>query len=310
MQNNGLQQVYDEATQRVEAAYRAFRAGYEVMKPPPQSPESKRFLFGVKQYGMFAGLIGSVIVSASHTIPVFLGLKSVGEINLTSFEFIVGMAIFVMIEMSVIVFAYSATESEGNTDTAHRVRSFTRGGMWFIVTIAVLANVYYVLAANINIPSQGFIAVSWEWIRVAIFLLIGTSAPVIAFMTGDILAIDVLKHNSKNRRDMQMYEEAFKEWNNGLAASWAAQKNRWGGSVNINVSKPENVYLSAQTDSRQTQSGASYNRVSSATDTAYEWLLANPDSQNKPVRELAEIIGVGKDSVAKAKRRVMGSAEE
>lgn len=43
---------------------------------------------------------------------------------------------------------------------------------------------------------------------------------------------------------------------------------------------------------------------SNATDKAYQWLMDNPDSQDKNLRELAEIIGVGKDSVAKAKKRL------
>lgn len=294
--------IYDEAAQRVEAAYRAYRAGYEVMKPPPKEPtlppapvpspkpsiEDKPVetaFWGHKQWGMIAGLVGSVIVSASHTIPVFLGLSSISEINLLSVEFIIGLSIFVMIEMSVIVFAYSATESEGNSDTAHRVKSFTRGGMWFIVTIAILANVYYVLAANIAIPTEGFMAASWGWIRVTIFLLIGTSAPVIAFMTGDILAVDILKHRAKTRRDMQIWEEklnrdleawnlkngaefaeweekcearqrkyetALQTWNNELHAAWNTQKARWGASVNIQVSKPEPKQLETVSNSFST----------------------------------------------------------
>lgn len=234
-----LQQIYDDNQQRIEMAYQAFKGAYQVMKPPPIHPTANKFQYGAKQYGMTLGLIGSVIVSASHTIPVFLGKASVGDIVFWSYEFIVGLAIFVMIEISIITFAYSATESEGNHDTANRVRNFTRGGMWFIVTIAILANVYYVLTANVTIPQDGIIAAIWEWVRVTIFLLIGTSAPVIAFMAGDILAIDVLKHNAKIRRDLQTYQDTLQEWQAGLNASWAAQKAKWGGAVNIQVSKPE-----------------------------------------------------------------------
>jgi hypothetical protein len=301
--NESQPSIYDETAQRIEAAYKAFRAGYEVMKPPPKEPllppqpisapkpsvEDKPIetpFWGHKQWGMIAGLIGSVIVSASHTIPVFLGLDSISDINLLSIEFIIGLSIFVMIEMSVIVFAYSATESEGNSDTAHRVKSFTRGGMWFIVTIAILANVYYVLAANIAIPTEGFMAVSWGWIRVTIFLLIGTSAPVIAFMTGDILAVDILKHRAKIRRDMQAweeklnrdfeaweakkneelvdwetkceiilnkYDERLNQWNEGLHAAWSTQKKRWGASVDIQVSKPEVKQLETVSNSFKQQ---------------------------------------------------------
>lgn len=46
------------------------------------------------------------------------------------------------------------------------------------------------------------------------------------------------------------------------------------------------------------------NKVPNATDKAYQYLVDNPDIQHKTVRELAEVIGVGKDSVSKAKKRL------
>lgn len=305
MSNNEIQNIYDDAQTRIEAAYKAFRAGYEVMKPPPVMTEVSRSFFGAKQVGMLMALIGSVIVSASHTVPVFLGISSITEINIASAEFIIAVAVFVMIEMAVVTFAYSATESEANAEAAHHVKRLTRGGMWFIVTIMILGNVYYVLSSNVDIPTEGALAGIWSFTRVTIFLLIGTSAPVIAFMTGDILAIDVIKHRAKSKRAEQEHLAAYAEWAEGLQASWNAQKRRWGGNVDIQVSKPEPVYLSSvQTDTRQTPSGSGFNRVSSATDKALEWLIANPEQQDKSVRELAEIIGVGKDSVAKAKKQL------
>lgn len=45
-------------------------------------------------------------------------------------------------------------------------------------------------------------------------------------------------------------------------------------------------------------------RAGDASNKAYQWLLDNPEARNKPVRELAEIIGVGKDSIAKAKKKL------
>lgn len=239
MSNSDIQQIYDETTARIEAAYQGFRAMYSTMNPMPALPQSRKFRPSVKQIGMGTGLAGSVIVSASHVVPVFLGIESISQLNLLSIEFFIGLATFAMIEMGVISFAYSATEDEGNADAAHRVRQYTRNGMWFIVLIAVLANVYYVLNFNHAIPSDGFVSDIWQWVRITIFLLIGASAPVIAFITGDILAIDVLKHRAMQRKEMQAYQEEMRQWNEGLNNSWNAQKSRWGASVKIEVSKPE-----------------------------------------------------------------------
>lgn len=60
-----------------------------------------------------------------------------------------------------------------------------------------------------------------------------------------------------------------------------------------------------QTDSRQ--AGAGYTRVATAVDIARQWLADNPDKADLPVRQLAEMIGVGKDSVAKAKKEIKGN---
>lgn len=70
------------------------------------------------------------------------------------------------------------------------------------------------------------------------------------------------------------------------------------------LSAPVSVQVSTQTDTRQTGSG--YVRVSSAVEKARQYLADNPDKADMPVRELADIIGVGKDSVAKARKELKG----
>jgi hypothetical protein len=79
------------------------------------------------------------------------------------------------------------------------------------------------------------------------------------------------------------------------------------------VSKPVEIQntrvLSASTHTdiqteptKQTaQSGYGYTRISNAVERALEWYTANPDSLDVPVRKLEETIGVGKDSINKAR---------
>lgn len=282
MSNNEIQNVYDDAQTRIEAAYKAFRAGYEVMKPPPQMAEVNRSFFGFKQVGMLLALIGSVIVSASHTVPVFLGISSITEINIASAEFVIAVAVFVMIEMAVVTFAYSATESEANVEAAHHVKRITRWGMWFIVTIMILGNVYYVLSSNVEIPTEGWLAGVWAFTRLTIFLLIGTSAPVVAFMTGDILAIDVIKHRAKSKRAELDYSQAYNEWLEGLQASWNAQKRRWGGNVDIQITTPRSVVhspihsLNGANEQAALSHSTGYSKQMNARDYIRQWFEENP----------------------------------
>jgi len=265
-------EVYDETARRMEAAVAAFRSYYSSMNPLPiepnypampnlaEKPQIARFL-GLKQIGMVLGLLGSVILSASHTIPVFMGKASALEINLLSFEGLVAISVFVMIEVGLVTFAYSKIEGSPNSETAKQVQELTGWGLKFILAIAVLANVYYVLSGNTTIPTEGFFASAWYWTRVIIFLLIGASAPLVALITGDILAMDVLRHKATIKRDNQAwedkkaldmqtwenkvdaikarYQDELAKWNAGLNNAWQASKAKWGGSVNIQISKPE-----------------------------------------------------------------------
>lgn len=311
--NGQYQEVYGDVAERFEEAFNAFKRTYELQYPAPVMPENAERVLGWKQAGMFTGLIGSVIVSASHTIPIFVGTE-----NVTPLTIFIGIAVFVMIELGIVVFAYSSTEQQYKTreDIRTRVKNFTRTGLYFIVGIAVVANTIYVVGQNITIPDDTISQNIWSAVLLVTFLAIGISAPVIAFLTGEILAVDVLEHQSRYNRLLEKYQGDLLAWQVGLNSSWSNQKRKWGASIDIEsrVKRLSNTSeitmsnvsasLSTQTDNRQT--GHGYNRVSSAVDIALEYLRNNPESANLTVRELGENAGVGKDSAAKARKIFLG----
>ena len=224
------QEVYGDVAERFEEAYSAFRRTYEMMQPTPTMPENAERVLGWKQAGMFLGLLGSVVVSASHTIPIF-----VGETNVTPLTIFIGIAVFVMVEVGIIVFAYSSTEQQYKTreDIRTRVKNFTRNGLYFIVGVAIAANVVYVIEHNVTIPTDAIIQNTWSAIRIVIFLAVGLSAPVIAFLTGEILAVDVLEHQSRFNKLLEKYQADVAEWQDGLNRSWSSQKKKWGANIDI-----------------------------------------------------------------------------
>ena len=220
-------QVYDDEAMRLQAAFEGFKTVYTTMHTPPQEMDTRQFWMSFKTVAILFGLIGAVVVSASHTVPVLVGVESIMDIGI-GIEFVIGVASFVMIEIMAIVFAYNAIETEtANQDMIKRVNRNMKLGKWFIVAIMVIFNIYYVLTSN-GIPL-------YEWMRITIFLFIGTSAPVVAFLTGEIWAIDKIKHGSKMRRENEAYQTAYSEWEIGLINSWNAQKKKWGGQVSIQV---------------------------------------------------------------------------
>ena len=304
-------QIYDQTAAQIEAAYLGFARVYEVQHPRPVMQAQNTGVFGAKHIGLLLALVGSIIVSASHTIPVFLGVQTIMDVTLGA-ELAIALAAFVMIEIGIVTFAYSATESAVNRDEVHRVRAFTNAGKWFIAAVMFVANVYYVLQINVIPADAGGV---WSAIRVVIYLAVGASAPVVAFITGDILAIDVLKHRSRQTRAQEQYDAQLATWIDALNEQWNKQKGKWGANVDIQVSTPKKTQTDAHqlsstvsqvssqaTDTRQT--GYGYTRVSTAIETAKAYLIEHPEAIDLSVRELADVIGVGKDSVARAKKEL------
>jgi hypothetical protein len=115
------------------------------------------------------------------------------------------------------------------------------------------------------------------------------------------------------RRHTEAYQTEMVQWEDELRRAWQANKAKFGGRVSVTVERPSEasearlLSTSAYTDTdRQRQTGSGYVRVSSAVDKARQWLTDNPDKADMPVRELADMIGVGKDSVAKARKEMKG----
>lgn len=74
---------------------------------------------------------------------------------------------------------------------------------------------------------------------------------------------------------------------------------------NGQVSYEDSVSVQTDEDTQPTdirQSGAGFVRVSTAVEIAKKWLADNPDKANLSLRTLEEMIGVGKDSIAKARK--------
>lgn len=306
MDNQQYQEVYSDVAERFEEAYSAFRRTYEMMQPPPVMPANAERVLGWKQAGMFLGLLGSVIVSASHTIPIF-----VGSTNITPLTIFIGIAVFVMVEVGIIVFAYSSTEQQHKTreDIRNRVKHYTRNGLYFIVTVAIAANVVYVIEHNITIPNDAVIQSTWNGVRVVIFLAVGLSAPVIAFLTGEILAVDVLEHQSRFSKNVEKYQAELAEWQDGLNRSWSSQKKKWGANIDIDSRVKRLASDASETVSSERPigrtSGQGYAYASDASETVRTYLLDNPDDMKLSVRELAEKIGVGKSTVAAVRKQMM-----
>lgn len=288
-------QHYDDWQSRYERAYAAFKRTYELRYPPPERAITKRENTGAV-IALAALVLASVIVSGSRTIGEFGGG-------------VIGLAGFVMIEVGIVAYAFIRTRVDYD-DTRHQsVKKLVGMGMWLAFFVAVFANVHSTLKAGGVLP---------EWLDTIVLLVLGFSAPVLAFISGDVLGMLAVMDASRARRAEREYLDAMKLWADGLNASWNAQKQRMGVGApsvqpvqvnSLNAAVNERSELEPRTYSANSSTG--YTKRMDAKTVIREFFESNPDKLNARlddlVIEITELTGVkvGRTSIHNVRKEMM-----
>ena len=296
MDTQTILEQQEETAARIQSAFENFKQVYSTMNPPPIASGSNNRWYHIdfNKIADLSGLLGAIIVSASHTMPVLVGVDSVTDIELGSILFVLAIASFAMIEIMAIRFAYNATLLDASKDKSQRVANQTKKGKYFLGFILILFNTYYVLSANsVPIPDA---------MRVFIFLTIGTSAPIVAFITGDIWAINSIRNRVESKRADDEYQAIYQEWLDGLNKRWQSQQKKWGGQVNIQVAAIHSQAHSLNGANEQPLLEHSLNGSLNGANTGYskkmnarvvitQWFEANPSylKSNETVDELHKL---------------------
>lgn len=289
---------YDAFAERHNAAYAAFVAIHETKYPRPALKSQSR---GV--YFMLIWLVvivgASVVVSGTRTVEEFGGG-------------IVGYAAFVMIEATVITYSFYKTQAGVALDNIESKQRAARRssilGLMLSILVALGANIHAVLRWRGIYTSDD--------VNTVINLAVAVSAPAMAWLSGDILAIEYLRLASRHKRAVQEYEERFQQWQDALNKSWSAQQKSWGVRIEVVSAQTDNrqtidrqqtdghflsdMSVSEQTDSRQT--GYGYTRTPDGQQKVMEYLALHPDDARLPARRLADLVGVGKDTANTARK--------
>lgn len=290
--SNEVIQVYEELAIKHNAAYAAFKSIYEAKNPPPilRKPDRADWYIVL---GIMVIVIASVIVSGSRTVAEF-GFGAIG------------IAAFVMLECTIVAYAFIRTRSHFNKERMDDVKRLTNRGLWLAFTVALAANVHATLKQN------GVITV--DWINTVILLLVAVSAPTLAFISGDIMGLEYMRSNSKRREIEESNQALFGAWADGLNKSWQSSQSKWGVRIDVenerivlptdgraDTSKRQLSALS-EADGQRTDSGhgygSGYTKRTDARTRVTEHLTQFPDDLTLNVRDLAEKLGVGKTTVA------------
>lgn len=295
-------QAIENQVQIAEAGYQAFRRMYaQTNRPPQRKPYVSRI--GMVRNALIVIMIASSAVSASHTIPTFAGENTGGVAVIIGVA--VGIAAFFMSEVALATFAYVGVMRHYR-DTQEEPASLKK-----LIFMGVLVPFVVMGAANLNHVFNSNGVVIPQEIRTIILLAISLSAPFMGYISGEVFAmyevidrVDEAKHEAAQSDIQERWEEKSR-------AAWGKNKSDYGGKIRVEPMPVPQLSnrLSEQTDTdrQQTdmrQSGAGFTRVSTAVEIARQWFTDNPDKAGLPLRQLEDMIGVGKDSIAKARKEI------
>lgn len=286
-------QVYDEFAVKHEAAYAAFRRIHESKNPQPIMDTVERDIVSlIIVIALTIVSVASIIVSSSRTVEEFGG----GTIGATA---------FVMIEGGIMAYAFFRARRTASKERLQRTVAWATAGLILTFIVGLGANVDATLRhKGIDIPSE---------VNLFINLLVAISAPSLAFISSDVLSIELMATEIKRREARLKYIAEMKEWQDGLNRSWNTQQAKWGvvfqpaDDGRADADKPLLSALSAA-DGQRTDSGhgygVGYQRTTDARTRVTAYLAENPEAISMNVRELAALIGVGKTTVSDVMREV------
>lgn len=290
-------QIYDQHAERHQKAWSAFTQIYILEHPKPQAP---RWWQGLPYLMLPFSVIvlAGIALSALRTAPVFLqiALATVG-VGLATAEAILAV---IVIEVFLVLGRYawvlmSAQEGEENIGS---VKTWMQAGFWIAFAIAVFANLY---ASVSHLP---IIAPYKEAIDLLIALLVGVSAPLLAFISADILGIQWVRSERRRAALKAAFDSAVSEWFAARENSWNARKKDYGLKISVaptvsnsipSLSNGSSVGNGAT--SLPSESTLGHKKAPNATAVVTEYFQNNPDALDGNAVDIAKMLGVGKSTV-------------
>lgn len=281
------QNQYLEVAQKHTDAMTAWRMIYEKQFPPPERgiiEVNNRIQIGT----LLLVVTAAIIVSASHTIPVFM--RGTGAIT--------GIAAFVMLEFGLVALTYQRTREKalrnGTDETSFKWVTWAIGLTLFILLVG---NIYY---------TAGEYGFRHQIADVFVVFCIGVSAPALAFVSGEALALESVKVQMVQREMDARYAAEMMAYNAAFVASWDARRQKkWGASVEVQrESEPVQLVQSVNFTEKTTKQ-----RISPKTEKALQWLMEHPEHIKTPSRELVELIGVSHATIFNAQQQLINREE-
>jgi len=287
-ENTQVTQVYDDYAIRHQAAYSVFVKTYEMENPRPDLATISRDVVSlIIVIALTIVSLASIVVSGSRTVEEFGGG-------------FIGTVAFVMIEGGIMSYGFFIARRNANKERLKNTVKWAMAGLVFTVIVGLGANADAVLKLHgIHIPNE---------VNVFINLLVALSAPTLAFISSDVLAIELMATEIRRREAMLDHDKKSRKWAKDMNAHWRGVQKNWGAKIEVSkadtrrTDKAPQLSALSGADGQRTDSGhgygQGYNKRTDARTLVYEHLEAFPEDIRLTVRELAAKTGAGKTTVS------------
>lgn len=280
-QGNQVIQLYDDFAARHNAAYAAFETIYAAKNPKPILTEVKKDVVGVV-LGIVLSIVmaASVIVSSSRTIDEFGG----GAI---------GAIAFVMIEGGIMAYAFWRARRTINIKKVENALRLATVGLVLTFIVGLSANIDATLRhKDIHLP---------DWVNTGINLLVAVSAPALAFISSEVLAIELMANDVRRRQNLKDHEAAMRAWKDDKDVAWVREKANWGVKIKVDNMVTSNTLSNGipleSSGSLPAKSTLGHTKKPDAAKRVKDYLDENPDAINGNPLEIAAFLEVGKSTV-------------
>ena len=254
--------------------------------------------------------IAGLALSSLRTAPVFMQVaKAFVALEIAGIE--AALAVMI-IEFAVLVYRIANLITEYNrTKKIPDIRQWVKVGFWSAFGILLTSNIYA------SVGKLTFLANLSGFMDFAISLLVAISAPLLAFVSGDIIASLWITAQEKREAIFAAYEAALANWRDGLNNRWKGERTKWGVKVKVSIpALPSNVsntvsnLSNGQSNSQSEQSSKTtlgHKKSPDASKRVRAYFIDNPDDlyrEDLSVRDLARVIGVGHATVDNVRREL------
>jgi len=271
--------------------YNEFRALY-VQQHPASVPkeedhqEMSEYPFWLK-YAVLAMFISAALLSGVHTIPtVYESIPTSTMVSEAGRQAVSALS-FVAVELAIFIGAYLLAKNS--------------------VFAFLVVLVSFAVAMTANLRSVSLALQGSDLITKVVTIALGIGAPLIALMAGKMF-INIHKADRfASLRARQRYKEASEKFDGEVLDAWTKFQRKTSPRVSISsghLSAPLSAgqLTDGQADGQRTTTGQGYTKRTDARTVVWDYLSSNPDAVTMNVRQLAELLGVGKSTVSDVQR--------